>query len=175
MVYLMDILIGAASRIVMGELSSHLEPMARWIIDKAVECLPACQRERFREEWMAHLDETPGLFRKLLHAIGCRLAASALANIPAPPATATTQSNERERHFRRFLTMMGKPDAELEPWQRELGRMLPWDDLTREGLLALGDALIKIADAKPGTRIQLPGTRIWVSKERKRPRPRDKQ
>ena len=37
--YLMDIIIGAASRIVTGELSAHVEPMARWIIGKPISPL----------------------------------------------------------------------------------------------------------------------------------------
>ncbi len=166
--YLMDILIGAASRIVTSELSAYVEPMARWIIEKAVGRLPACQRERFREEWIAHLNETPGLFRKSLHAIGCQLAASALANIPAVPAKVITQSDDRERHYRKFLRIVGKAAPELQPWERELGRLLPWDDFSREGLRVFGEALKEIADAKPGTRIHIPGTRLWLSKGQKR-------
>lgn len=79
--YLVDILIGAASRIVIGELSAHLEPLALWIINKAVERIPSCERERFREEWVAHLNETPGSLRKLLHALGCRIAATAISGV----------------------------------------------------------------------------------------------
>src|SRR5258708_1735289 len=42
--YLIDILIGALSRIVTGELSAHVEPLARWIIDRAVSTGPLAQR-----------------------------------------------------------------------------------------------------------------------------------
>jgi hypothetical protein len=55
--------------------------IARWIIDKAIERLPADDRQRFREEWLAHLDETPGALRKICHAIGCYLCAAKLAKI----------------------------------------------------------------------------------------------
>jgi hypothetical protein len=86
--YLIDILIGAASRMVAGELSAHVEPMARWIIGKAVQRFPADDRNRFREEWLAHLDETPGTLRKLWHANGCYLGAAKVAGVLAqqPPA-----------------------------------------------------------------------------------------
>ena len=85
--YLIDILIGAASRMVTSELSAHVEPMARWIIGKAVQRFPANDRNRFREEWLAHLDETPGTLRKLWHAVGCYLGAAKVAGVLAqqPP------------------------------------------------------------------------------------------
>jgi len=74
--YLIDILVGVVSGIVTGELSAHAEPMARWIISKAVARLPADDRERFREEWLAHLEEVPGAVGKLWHATGCYLGAA---------------------------------------------------------------------------------------------------
>jgi hypothetical protein len=85
--YLIDILIAVATRIVTGELSAHAEPMARWIIGRAVERLPTDDRDRFREEWLAHLDETPGTLRKLWHAVGCHLGAGKVADALAkrPP------------------------------------------------------------------------------------------
>jgi hypothetical protein len=79
--YLIDILIGAASRIVTAELSAYAEPMARWMIDKAVERVPADYRDRFREEWLADLNDTPGMLRKLWHAAGCRIGAGKLATV----------------------------------------------------------------------------------------------
>jgi hypothetical protein len=81
--YLIDILIGAMSRIVARELSAHSEPLARWIIKRAVECLPVDDRDKFREEWLAHLEETPGALRKFCHAVGCRLGAPKVAGVLA--------------------------------------------------------------------------------------------
>jgi two-component sensor histidine kinase len=74
--HLIDILIGVISGIVAAELIAHAEPVARWIIGKAVEHLPPGNRDRFREEWLAHLDETPGALRKLWHSMGCCLGAA---------------------------------------------------------------------------------------------------
>jgi len=81
--YLIDILIGAASRIMTGELSAHVEAVARWITSKAADYLPPDDRERFREEWLAHLNETPGTLRKLWHALGCHLGAGKVAGVLA--------------------------------------------------------------------------------------------
>jgi hypothetical protein len=90
--YLIDIMVGAISRILTGELSAHMEPMARWIIGKATDVLPADDRDRFREEWLAHLDETPGTLRKLWHAVGCYLGATKVAGAYSRPSPYTTLS-----------------------------------------------------------------------------------
>jgi two-component sensor histidine kinase len=81
--YLIDILIGVVGRLLTGELSAHVEPMAQWIIAKAVKRLPAESRERFREEWLAHLEEVPSGVRKLWHAFGCYLCAAKVARVLA--------------------------------------------------------------------------------------------
>jgi hypothetical protein len=147
--YLIDILIGAASRIVVGELGAHVEPTARWIIDKAVERLPVDERARFREEWTAHLNETPGSFRKLLHALGCCLAASALANMP--------QITDGTRHQRAFFEILGADhsDRVMElarlrlPWVMELARLLPWDDLSpKEQIRQTARVFVDLLEAK---------------------------
>jgi hypothetical protein len=83
---LIDIVIAAATSIVTRELSAHVEPMAKWIIGKAARRLPADDRDRFREEWLAHLDETPGTLRKLWHAVGCHLGAAKVAGVLAKEA-----------------------------------------------------------------------------------------
>jgi hypothetical protein len=79
--YLMDILIGIVSGLLTGELRAHAERLAKWIIRTAVNRLPSDERERFREEWLAHLGETTGTLRKIWHAIGCYLGAAKIANI----------------------------------------------------------------------------------------------
>jgi hypothetical protein len=97
--YLIDIIVGAVSRIVTGELSAHAEPLARWIISRAVVRLPADHRDRAREEWLSHRDETPGTLRKLLHAVGCYLAAAKVADMlaqkPAPKNAAAVIDDAR--------------------------------------------------------------------------------
>ena len=47
-----------------------LKGISRWLINCAVLWLPNCARCRFREEWLAHLDEL-GPFAALRHAISC--------------------------------------------------------------------------------------------------------
>jgi hypothetical protein len=81
--YLIDILVGVVSAIVTGELRAHVKPFARWIIERAVRRLSLADRERFREEWLAHLEETPGILRKIWHVFGCYLCAAKLSKIRA--------------------------------------------------------------------------------------------
>lgn len=52
------------------ELQDWLPTIARRIIDRAVMRLPDEIRERYREEWYAHMDDCPGRVSKLWHAIG---------------------------------------------------------------------------------------------------------
>jgi hypothetical protein len=77
--YLIDVLIGALSRIITGELSAYAEPLARWVIERAATRLPTDVRFRFREEWLAHLADTPGSLHKLWHSVGCFVAAGKVA------------------------------------------------------------------------------------------------
>jgi two-component sensor histidine kinase len=115
--HLIDILIGVISGIVTAELIAHAEPIARWIISKAVERLPPDNRDRFREEWLAHLDETPGTLRKLWHATGCYLGAAKVGEVLA-------RQTERDELDSSILTMTEISDGEraqkLEMLVREL-------------------------------------------------------
>lgn len=45
------------------------------LVDRAVRRLPAKYRTRYREEWLAHLDELPTVLSRLMVAIGFGLAA----------------------------------------------------------------------------------------------------
>jgi hypothetical protein len=123
--YLIDILIGVISGIVTGELSAHVEPMARWIIGKAVERLPADDRDRFREEWVAHLDEIPGTVRKLGHALGCYIG-----------ATAITQVLERQR--KRSVTPPSRTRVYTTDWDNWASRVI-WSEREYRELLTKHD------------------------------------
>jgi hypothetical protein len=105
--YLIDILIGTGSRVVAGELSAHVKPFARWVINKGVDRLPVEVRDRFREEWLAHLDETPGMLRKLCHAIGCRWGAIKVGDVLRQERNRPAmQLDERTREFSCMLIAM---------------------------------------------------------------------
>jgi hypothetical protein len=46
------------------------------MIEKAVLRIPKHKRNRYREEWLAHLDEIPGNLGRLTHAFQCYFVAS---------------------------------------------------------------------------------------------------
>jgi len=49
-----------------------------WLIVAAVKMLPKEERSRFREEWLAHLDELDGFFMRLGHGLRCAEGAARL-------------------------------------------------------------------------------------------------
>src|SRR5690348_750335 len=64
--------------LVSSELYGLGAAIARKLIEKAAARLPEQERDRYREEWLAHYRECPGTFAKLWHAMGCMSASSAL-------------------------------------------------------------------------------------------------
>jgi hypothetical protein len=80
---LIDILVSALSRIVTGQLSASVESLARWVIGKAVDRLPADDREGFREQWLRDMEDTCGAVGKLRHALGCYVGAPVVGELLA--------------------------------------------------------------------------------------------
>jgi hypothetical protein len=72
-----------AGNIVANELYDRSHTFSCWLIKRAVSRLPEHQRERYREEWIAHIGELSGQLGKILHAAGCCFAAAALAKTKA--------------------------------------------------------------------------------------------
>jgi hypothetical protein len=81
--YLGEIALGACGSLLAAEVWAHADPLSRWLIRRAVLRIPEEQRARLEEEWLAHLEETPGAVRKLLHAIGCWSGAPAVGRAVA--------------------------------------------------------------------------------------------
>jgi hypothetical protein len=54
---------------------------AKRLLKHAVSVLPKADRERYGEEWLAHLHECDGVIGKFRHAIGCLLVARKLRQI----------------------------------------------------------------------------------------------
>jgi hypothetical protein len=80
--YLRDLLIGAAGSLIAAEAYVHAHPLARWIVERAIARLPAEERERWREAWLADLNEMIGVIEKLFWALGCYWAAT-VTNVSA--------------------------------------------------------------------------------------------
>ena len=63
------------SRQAQSEFQDWTPKVVIWLIEHAVHRLPESKRERFHEEWAAHLGDTPGEVGKWVVAVGCLLAA----------------------------------------------------------------------------------------------------
>jgi hypothetical protein len=145
--YLIDFLIGAAGRIIAGELGAHAEPVARWVIEKAAERLPRPKRNRFLEEWLAHLNDTPGTLRKLSHAAGCYIGATTLAPVLRAEiekdvvAKVDFISRLTDVLLHALLTVVHeKPDEALDAAQRDL-----FITIKRQGVAHIGQQLASIS------------------------------
>jgi Bacterial sugar transferase len=69
------------SKEITDELHSRIPWLTRKIVEQAIRRLPEEQKERFREEWHSHLEETPGELSKLITAIGFLKAARQMSAI----------------------------------------------------------------------------------------------
>jgi hypothetical protein len=79
-------LIAAGTAAVVGHFIAHdlyeeAPRHARRLLDQAVTILPQIDRERYSEEWLAHLHECTGVMGKFRHAIECLLIAWKLRKI----------------------------------------------------------------------------------------------
>jgi len=63
------IIIGLVIGILTDELLAWSPRLAAWLVKQNAKQLPAHLRDRMCEEWLAHLDEIPGRFSKLVFAI----------------------------------------------------------------------------------------------------------
>jgi hypothetical protein len=118
--YLIDVAIGAAGSLLAAEIWSHAEPLARWLVRRAVRRLPEAQRERRQEEWLAHLEETPGAVRKLLHGVGCWSGAPAVGRAVAGRVRQRartvfilTESGEDAVHLQRIMAHIASRNIEV--------------------------------------------------------------
>jgi hypothetical protein len=75
MEYLKDIILAVMVKSAADELNNLISKIAANIIYKALKYVPSDSRERYEEEWTAHLNDCPSGVRKIGHAIGCFYAA----------------------------------------------------------------------------------------------------
>jgi hypothetical protein len=115
----MDLLIGGsmivgsvlgaiAGNLIASELYELAPTLARWLVRRAVLRLNKHQRERYEEEWTAHLDDCAGSASKLLHGLGCLICSRALRR-------AAQAQNARHGERRRKLERDENPFGLLSP------------------------------------------------------------
>ena len=83
--FLIAIIKGIIGGLLVNELVANKRTISAWLIERAVQRLPESDRDRFREEWLAHLDEEPGLLGQLRHALGCNYRAIRVELRNRPP------------------------------------------------------------------------------------------
>ena len=86
----MDLLIGAlialtsaiasiVGNLLASELYDRASPFAKWLVERAANRLPEQDGIRYREEWLAHLEDCSGHLGKVWHALGCFFGAPSIA------------------------------------------------------------------------------------------------
>ena len=83
--FLIAIIEGIVGDLIANEIVAHKRAIAGWLVENAVQRLPESERDRYREEWLAHLDEVPGLIGQLRHALGCNFKAIQVELRNRPP------------------------------------------------------------------------------------------
>lgn len=78
MEYVVAILLGAIGSLIAAEFYANAPRLTRWIIEDGLLFLPEQNRERYREEWLAHIEECSGHLLKIWHALGMRWTARRL-------------------------------------------------------------------------------------------------
>ncbi len=73
--FIIDVVRAVLARHLGDELNEWLPWLTRHLVESAVRRLPNDLKERYGEEWNAHLNEIPGGFAKLVAAIGFSIAA----------------------------------------------------------------------------------------------------
>jgi hypothetical protein len=67
--FLITILVG----LVTAEILAYASHIAKWFVARSVLELAEADRERYLEEWLAHVEELPGSLTKILHGLDCWL------------------------------------------------------------------------------------------------------
>jgi hypothetical protein len=69
--YIVDFLVGVGGSVFAHEVCASAQPVAQRLIRLTVRCLPQDEQERCREEWLADLNDMPGVFAKSCWVGGC--------------------------------------------------------------------------------------------------------
>lgn len=106
MEYVIGLFFGIVGSLVAAEVYCWAPNIARRCVERAVLRLPESERDRFREEWLAHLGECPGSLGKLWHSMGCLSGARAISAAGSKIALVRASNTERARSiaWKGFLT-----------------------------------------------------------------------
>ena len=115
------ILIPITARLIGDDLKEWLPWITRHLIERAISRLPEKERERFEQEWWAHINDVPGNLAKVYEAWGCLSASKSIHRINALEMSALA-SGEAVKELR------GLPTAayyrEVAAQMRDLARRM---------------------------------------------------
>src|SRR5437016_1319936 len=67
--------------LIAGDVHAWLPHLASRLVRRAARMVPEVDQERYREEWLAHLDECVGAFSKLRHGVEVLFSANVLRKV----------------------------------------------------------------------------------------------
>jgi hypothetical protein len=79
--FVLAVMGGLILNILSNDLYDRCPRLARWLLERAVARLPAEERDRYREEWEAHLLECPTKLDQVRHALGAWWGARRIARM----------------------------------------------------------------------------------------------
>lgn len=124
------LVVAIATNLISAEICDRGPLIARWLIKWATKQLPIEIRERYREEWLAHIQES-GKLESILHGVGCIFASFKIAKSWQP----ANHPEARKPSYLRaiFYQVTGKVDKfELEMDALEKIRRVEADKLKHE-------------------------------------------
>lgn len=133
MEYLMSLFLGVMAKLLGNEIEAWIPVVSERIIEGAIRKLPENQQERLREEWRAHLEECPGHFAKLWHAIGCLRGAFIIGS---PTPIYTVKGYRRYRSERELAEQSWV--SQVEHLAAQIGEVRTIDDDEKAALMYSG-------------------------------------
>ncbi len=96
----MDIIIGAAIALALGLITNEIYDTSGWlarkIVARAAKRLPVEMQQRYREEWLAYLEECPGKLSRLVAAIGIAFSAGRVGSAVRAPVSASSTPAKKD-------------------------------------------------------------------------------
>jgi hypothetical protein len=115
--YIADFLVSAGGSLFAAEVWASAHSFAQSLTRLAVRCLPSEDRERYREEWLADLNDMPGMLAKFCWVGGCfwtAMAASGRAWLLRRQVVRRRREEELARERERISKELDELQASLD-------------------------------------------------------------
>jgi uncharacterized protein YjiS (DUF1127 family) len=163
-----SLIAGFLGKLLASELADWIPSLARHLVDRAVSRLPAQERDRYREEWYAHINDCPGKLGKVWHAVGCLAGSRVIAVHVADDSSSNRDSDhnvqqaETARKVRTRSLLLSRKWVEQWLRYRDATMLSALDD---QMLADLGLSKRDVTDAlKTLEWSNIPGALGWLAK-----------